>query len=56
MSSEQHICTDDGSHGRKGFVTEVLKELLQQDGVDQVVAIGPVPMRAEMPRIRSTNI
>jgi ferredoxin--NADP+ reductase len=43
-SHELHICTDDGSHGRKGFVTEVLKELLQQGGVDQVVAIGPVPM------------
>jgi ferredoxin--NADP+ reductase len=43
-SSELHVCTDDGSHGRKGFVTEVLKEKLEAGGVDQVVAIGPVPM------------
>ena len=43
-SSELHVCTDDGSYGRKGFVTEVLKEKLDAGGVDQVVAIGPVPM------------
>ncbi|MDR3043382.1 MAG: sulfide/dihydroorotate dehydrogenase-like FAD/NAD-binding protein [Desulfovibrio sp.] len=39
-----HVCTDDGSYGRKGFVTEVLKEMLVAGGVEQVVAIGPVPM------------
>jgi ferredoxin--NADP+ reductase len=43
-SDELHVCTDDGSRGRKGFVTEVLKEELDKGGVDQVVAIGPVPM------------
>ena len=43
-SSELNVCTDDGSYGRKGFVTEVLKEKLEAGGVDQVVAIGPVPM------------
>lgn len=43
-SGDLHVCTDDGSHGRKGFVTEVLKEKLDAGGVDQVVAIGPVPM------------
>jgi ferredoxin--NADP+ reductase len=44
VSDELHICTDDGSYGRKGFVTEVLKEVLQKDRVDLAVAIGPVPM------------
>jgi ferredoxin--NADP+ reductase len=39
-----HICTDDGSYGVKGFVTEVLKEVLEKEDVKQVVAIGPVPM------------
>jgi ferredoxin--NADP+ reductase len=40
-----HVTTDDGSHVRKGFVTDVLKELLQQDvKADMVYAIGPVPM------------
>lgn len=43
-SDELHVCTDDGSYGRKGFVTEVLKEILQKDAIDLVVAIGPVPM------------
>ncbi|RJP38767.1 MAG: sulfide/dihydroorotate dehydrogenase-like FAD/NAD-binding protein [Desulfobacteraceae bacterium] len=44
VSDEFHVCTDDGSYGRKGFVTEVLKEILQKDTVDLAVAIGPVPM------------
>jgi ferredoxin--NADP+ reductase len=43
-SDELHICTDDGSYGRKGFVTEVLKDILDSHKVDLVVAIGPVPM------------
>jgi len=43
-SHELKICTDDGSYGRKGFVTEVLKEVLEGEKVDQAVAIGPVPM------------
>ena len=37
-------CTDDGSYGRPGFVTEALKDLLDAGGVDAVYAIGPVPM------------
>jgi len=44
ISKELKICTDDGSKGRHGFVTEELKELLEKGKVDQVVAIGPVPM------------
>lgn len=43
-SNTLHICTDDGSYGVKGFVTEVLKEVLEKEDVKQVVAIGPVPM------------
>jgi ferredoxin--NADP+ reductase len=43
-SDELHVCTDDGSYGRKGFVTEVLKDILDSHKVDLVVAIGPVPM------------
>jgi ferredoxin--NADP+ reductase len=37
-------CTDDGSYGRPGFVTEALKDLLDQGGIDEVFAVGPVPM------------
>jgi ferredoxin--NADP+ reductase len=38
------VCTDDGSYGRHGFVTDALKDLLDAGGVDQVYAVGPVPM------------
>jgi ferredoxin--NADP+ reductase len=37
-------CTDDGSYGRPGFVTEALKDLLEAGGIDAVYAVGPVPM------------
>jgi ferredoxin--NADP+ reductase len=43
-SHELRVCTDDGSYGHHGFVTEVLKEILTGREVKQVVAIGPVPM------------
>jgi ferredoxin--NADP+ reductase len=39
-----HVTTDDGSYGRKGFVTDVLRELTAKDKYDLVFAIGPVPM------------
>ena len=44
VSDTLHVCTDDGSYGHKGFVTEVLKDVLDNNKVDLVVAIGPVPM------------
>jgi len=37
-------CTDDGSYGRHGFVTEALRDLIAAGGVDVVYAVGPVPM------------
>ena len=44
VSHELRICTDDGSKGRHGFVTDELREILENQKVDEVVAIGPVPM------------
>jgi ferredoxin--NADP+ reductase len=39
------VTTDDGTHGRKGVVTEPLKELLESgEKVDRVIAIGPTVM------------
>jgi len=38
------VCTDDGSYGKKGFVTDAAKEVLARGGVDIVYAVGPVPM------------
>ncbi len=44
-SSNLIICTDDGSYGKKGFVTDALKELIDAGNkYDAVIAIGPVPM------------
>jgi ferredoxin--NADP+ reductase len=43
-SHQLHVCTDDGSYGHHGFVTDVLKQILEKEKIDQVVAIGPVPM------------
>ncbi len=43
-SHELLICTDDGSYGREGFVTEALKDVLDKGDTQMVVAIGPVPM------------
>lgn len=39
------ITTDDGSYGRKGFVTVALEEVLRKErGVKKVWAVGPAPM------------
>lgn len=45
ISSKSFVTTDDGSYGKKGFVTDQLKELLDaQLGISAVYAIGPLPM------------
>ncbi len=45
VTDELHICTDDGSRGFKGFVSDKLKELLEQGfTTGEVVAVGPIPM------------
>ncbi|MFA7330081.1 MAG: sulfide/dihydroorotate dehydrogenase-like FAD/NAD-binding protein [Candidatus Delongbacteria bacterium] len=44
-SDELLICTDDGSKGRQGFVTNVLQDLIERgETIHEVVAIGPVVM------------
>ena len=43
-SHDLRVCTDDGSYGHHGFVTQVMQEILDAGGVKLVVAIGPVPM------------
>jgi ferredoxin--NADP+ reductase len=46
VSDELIVCTDDGSCGRKGFVTDPLKDLLEERAGDisKVWAIGPAIM------------
>jgi ferredoxin--NADP+ reductase len=44
-STEVKICTDDGSYGQQGFVTNVLEEMINNgQPIAMVMAIGPVPM------------
>lgn len=44
-SSRLFITTDDGSNGNKGFVTDVLKKLIEEGNkYDLVIAIGPLIM------------
>ncbi len=39
-----HVSTDDGSKGHKGFITEVLAQVLDAGGVDRVFCCGPERM------------
>jgi len=65
ISDELIICTDDGSYGQKGLVTEMLKQVVDKgEDLKLVVAIGPVPMmkfvsrmtkELEIPTIVSLN-
>jgi len=44
-SDELMVCTDDGTYGHKGFVTDKLKETLEKHkDIALAVCIGPVPM------------
>ena len=43
-STEVLIATDDGSIGHKGFVTEVLDKVTEEEKVDVVWAVGPMIM------------
>jgi ferredoxin/flavodoxin---NADP+ reductase len=46
QSSELHITTDDGSYGRKGFVTQALHDIVEERNgeIEEVIAVGPIPM------------
>jgi ferredoxin--NADP+ reductase len=44
-------CTDDGSYGRKGFVTEALADVIAKEDVGIVFAIGPIPMMSAVAEV-----
>jgi len=45
VSHELHVCTDDGSYGRHGFVSTVLQGFLDDGApIAEVIAVGPLPM------------
>jgi len=43
-SAELIVTTDDGTLGRKGMVTDALKDIIAREKISQVVAVGPLPM------------
>jgi len=52
-----HIATDDGSCGRKGLVTDILRDILDAGGYDLVFAVGPVMMmKAVADMTRQTGV
>jgi len=45
VADELHVCTDDGSYGHPGFVSDMLKKILDSgEKIGMIMAIGPVPM------------
>jgi ferredoxin--NADP+ reductase len=52
QSDEFHITTDDGSCGRKGFVSDELAHLIGKGArIDRVIAVGPVPMMKAVSKV-----
>lgn len=54
-SDETFIATDDGSHGRKGFVSDILKELMESRKIDLVSAVGPTIMMKVVSNITKSH-
>jgi ferredoxin--NADP+ reductase len=44
VSDELIITTDDGSEGKKGFVTDALREIIKTRKLSRIIAIGPLIM------------
>ena len=52
VADEVRVATDDGTYGRKGFVTDVIADLLAEGmKFDRAWAIGPVPMMRATSRV-----
>lgn len=51
FGSRVSCITDDGSSGRGGFVTELVREELEKGGIDIVYMCGPTPMMANAVKI-----
>lgn len=51
ISNTMIICTDDGSKGMKGSVTEALEKLIRNKYFNRVITIGPPAMMKEVARL-----
>ena len=56
VSDRSLIATNDGSHGKKGFVTDVLAEIIASGRqIDRVLAIGPTVMMKAISDLTRTS-
>jgi len=51
VSDEVIITTDDGSEGRKGFVTDALRDILKTRKLARIIAIGPLIMMKNVAKL-----
>jgi len=56
VSDKLLIATDDGSKGKKGFVTDVLKGVIDKSKIDLVFAVGPVIMMSAVSKLTYKRI
>ncbi len=55
VSDRLIICTDDGSEGIKGFVTQPLQDLLKNERLSAVITIGPLMMMKNVSLLTNGN-
>ncbi len=51
VAASATVTTDDGSHGRRGRVTDVLPEVIERTRAEAVYACGPMPMLAAVQQV-----
>lgn len=56
ISDKFIVCTNDGSKGVKGFVTDALRDLSNKEKVDLVIAVGPIPMMKAVADITKNHV
>jgi len=56
IADEFIICTNDGSKGMKGFVTTALEEVMKREKLDEVIAVGPLPMMSAVANLTRSKV
>ena len=44
ISDKFIVCTNDGSKGIQGFVTDALADIIKKEKINLIIAVGPIPM------------
>tara|TARA_Y100000310_G_C20586908_1_gene765908 strand:- start:233 stop:1111 length:879 start_codon:yes stop_codon:yes gene_type:complete len=56
ISDELIICTNDGSKGIEGFVTQPLEKLIKENNLDLIMAVGPLPMMKAVTELTKNKV